>query len=227
MDAAATAAFIAKKAAEEQMCNLPFVRLHVNGQCGVEGHLINAFVNPKYSTGRVSDASKHQLIPLNEDGSVTNLGWSYSQDGFIVDNLQLRITHADYLSHLATWKYVAIRNSEGKFISCRRAAWFPKVGWTSLTEYREEIGEYEKFQVEYDEDEECFSFKSHNDMYLQLNRTFNTTPCRPPSFGWRVSPLLDDASAPATSSRSNSDLLKKGGIVAAKVAIALATGVGL
>lgn len=69
----------------DKMNNLPFVRLYVNKRCGVDGgHLVNAFVNPKISTGIVTDASKHQLIPLNEDGSIIDLGWSFSTSSSII-----------------------------------------------------------------------------------------------------------------------------------------------
>lgn len=172
--------------------------------------------------GIVTDASKHQLIPLNEDGSIIDLGWSFSTDGFLLDNWKVRVTHSDYLSHLATWKYVAIRTNEGKFLHCCRATYIPfLVGRTALTEYRDKIGKFEAFQVEYDEETEYFSFKSHNNMYLQLNHTFSTAPCRPSSFGWRVSALLDKAAAPNTGSNKK---LISACITGAKVGFALATG---
>lgn len=123
---------------------------------------------------------------------------------------------------------MAIRTNEGKFLHCCRATYIPfLVGRTALTEYREKIGKFEAFQVEYDEETEYFSFKSHNNMYLQLNHTFSTAPCRPSSFGWRVSPLLDKAAAPNTSTGSNKQLISAcitGAKVGAKVGFALATG---
>ncbi len=174
----------------DKINTIPFVHL----QCE-HGHLVKAFVNPKISTGRISDASKHQLIPLKIEGgqiSVIDLGWSLTRDGYILDDDQESITRSDFLHRLSgdSWKYVAIRNPKGKFLSNRRPTYIPGLGWTSLTEYRAAIGEFEIFQIEFDPETGYFSFNSHSGMYLQLNHTFYTTVCRPSKFLWKVSPLL-------------------------------------
>lgn len=173
------------------MINLPFVNLHCE-----HGHLVRAFVIPKISTGCTADASKHQLVPLKiEDGriSIVDLGWSLTPDGYMLGDDQEFITRSDFLHRLTgdSWKYVAIRTTDGTYLSNRRPTYIPGlVGWTSLTEYRAAIGEFEIFQMEFDPESGYFSFKSHSDMYLQLNHTFYTTECRPSKFLWKVSPLL-------------------------------------
>lgn len=95
---------------------------------------------------------------------------------------------------------MAIRCDKGKYISCRKAIYIPKVGWSALTEYRARIGEYEKFSVEFHAEMGGFSFKSHNGLYLHANTKFWTAACKEaPSEGdgtipsmrsWCVSPLL-------------------------------------
>jgi len=170
---------------------LPYVHVHCD-----RGHLVNAFVNPKVSTAseRVSDNFKHRLIPLNIDGSVISiidLGWKMTPEGHVIEN-DNRITSSDFMNRLASWKYIAICTTDGKLLSNRRSTKIPSVGETSLTEYRKKVGEFEVFEVELDPKSGYFSFKSHNDMYLQPNLTFSTTPCRPSKFLWKISPLLED-----------------------------------
>ena len=104
----------------------------------------------------------------------------------------------------AEWKYMAIRCEEGKFMSCRSAIYLPTVGRSSVTEYRSTIGEFETFKVEYHPGSGCFSFLSHNGLYMNANETMWTVESRdvPRSpdesiashRSWSVYPLLPRSS---------------------------------
>jgi len=168
--------------------NLPYVHLrHLGSDCGI----IRGFVNPKLR--RQSVPSKFQIVPLldNKGNIDPTIGSIRTRQEF------LRLLRAE-------WKYIAIRCEEGKFMSCRTAIYLPIVGRSSVTEYRSTIGEFETFQVEYHPGSGCFSFLTHNGLYMNANETMWTVESRdvPRSPGetiashrsWSVYPRLPKSS---------------------------------
>lgn len=114
--------------------------------------------------------SKFQIIPLKK-----------SPDGsYSVRELKKKFeTQAEALEAMQNTDYVAILScDESEFISCRRAVFLPKLGRFSLTEYRPSIDDYETFRIKYHTESGGFSFLTHNDLYLDCNRTFWTVASR-------------------------------------------------
>ena len=168
----------------EALENLPSVHLrHHDSDMGI----IRGKVNPKLRGQRIP--SQFQIVPLLD------------KNGRLDPSIGIVHTRDELLRLLRTkWEYVAIRCEEGKFLSCRKATYLPTVGWSSLTEYRNKIGEYEVFQVQYHPGSGCYSFISHNGLYMNANETMKTVAFRdaPRSPGktiashrsWSIYPLL-------------------------------------
>lgn len=134
-------------------------------------------VNPKLYLDW-SPPSDFQLVPIDVDGK-------------IIQNIDLGNfdSRADYLRALRSdinWATVAIRCCEtGSFMSCRRSTYIPGIGWTCLTEYRTSIGKFEQFKLQFHPETGAYTFKTHNNCYLDANRTFYTLASRPaPKNGW-------------------------------------------
>jgi hypothetical protein len=71
----------------------------------------------------------------------------------------------------AAKKYVTIAYTDTlgqkKYISCRRKA--PLAG--AMAEFRTEITDFEKFQIQFETTDKSFFFLSHNNLYLHYNHT--------------------------------------------------------
>lgn len=143
------------------------VRLY-NNKCGME--MNDSIVNPKVSSDRGDDCScLFQIIQLEQQQDQGNNGE----------------------------RSVAIQSIRtGKYVSCRRAVLLPTVGWTALTEYRSDLGQYEKFILEQDSTSGLYTFRSHNGLYMSINRTFYTVEFRGENdefIKWSISPSESDS----------------------------------
>lgn len=145
----------------------PMVHLYKND---IDGHMVASNVNPKVRYYH-EPPSKFQLIPLRDPPE---------GDFSVIEPTRRIESRAEALEEMRGWKYVAILSCDkGTFISCRRAFYEPvTVGWTALTEYRATIGEFESFRIKYHPESGGFSFATHNELYLDCNRTFWTVASR-------------------------------------------------
>lgn len=143
---------------------LPSVRLlNLPTDC----FMTRAHIKPIVKSHAGKQSKKFQIIPLLDRNGSVDLEISPIQ------------TKEELLFHMKNeWKYVAIRCEKGKFISCRKGTYGPFLGQTALTEYRGSIGEYETFWVQYDSDTDCFSFLSHNGLYMSVNQNIWTVAFR-------------------------------------------------
>jgi len=75
--------------------------------------------------------------------------------------------------HLAVYVAIGLKESNGdlKYLSCRRQF---SVTSSALAEHRSTIGRFEVFEVSYSFRMGCYSFKSHNGLYLHYNSYFKT-----------------------------------------------------
>lgn len=146
----------------------------------IGGHVSRGLISPKLYIDW-SPPSDFQLIPVDKGGN-------------IICNIDASTfaSRADFFRALRmdrNWANVAIRCCEtGSFMSCRRSTYIPSAGWNCLTEYRTSIGEFEQFELQFHPTSGAFAFKTHNNCYLDANRTFSTLVCRPApqnEKGWR------------------------------------------
>lgn len=101
-----------------------------------------------------------------------------------------RLPNEDELSSLRYAGFVAIAFSRGcghlRYLSCRRKV--PRLQ-SALAEFRDEIGLFEVYQVEYSFQSRAYSFKSHNGLYLHYNSLLKTVafkPCCRNKAKWKV-----------------------------------------
>lgn len=107
---------------------------------------------------------KFQILPLC-DADTCNT------DGSTVARVSAPATKTAYLEQLQSWQTVAIRNSSGRYLSCRKIC--PLTGG-ALAEYRSKIGDYEKFRLRHHPGTGTYSFQSHNGLYLHYNSVLGT-----------------------------------------------------
>lgn len=135
--------------------------------------------NPKGPVLNAKKASPFRIIPLNDQGQpMSSACWTIS-------------TRSQYFEKLRSeeWKNVAIQNDEGKYLSCRKK----HPGGDALAEYRDEIGDFEKFEVEYrGSSATTFAFKSHNGLRLHYNSVLQIIAFKDrvkEKAGWLVNPF--------------------------------------
>ncbi|GFH56823.1 hypothetical protein CTEN210_13299 [Chaetoceros tenuissimus] len=137
----------------------------------IGGHVSRGLISPKLYIDW-SPPSDFQLIPVDKEGNI-----------ICKIDVSSFASRADYFRALRmdrNWANVAIRCCEtGSFMSCRRSTYIPSAGWTCLTEYRTSVGEFEQFKLQFHPTSGAFTFKTHNNCYLDANRTFSTLVCRP------------------------------------------------
>ena len=134
--------------------------------------------NPKGPVLNAKKSSPFRIIPLNDQGQpMSSSCWTISNRSQYHEKLRSE-----------EWKHVAIQNDEGNYLSCRKK----HPGGDALAEYRDEIGEFEKFEVEYNPTSMTFAFKSHNGLHLHYNSVIQVVAFKErvkEKAGWFVNPF--------------------------------------
>ena len=157
---------------------------HIKGGSILDADTIS--LNPNGPILSAKKGSPFRIIPLHDQDNPTPMSPSYW-------NISSKKEYNERLMS-EEWKIVAIQNYEGKYLSCRRK--HPAGG--ALAEYRDGIGQFEIFHVEYLPTSMSFAFQSHNKLYLHYNHYAQIIAFKErqrENAGWIVNPIkLQDPS---------------------------------
>ena len=137
--------------------------------------------SPKWPTLAYGvDPSRFRIIPLeNENENDSHPPCPIP----LIEAIQDRSEYLDLLISCANNpnQKVVIQDEKGLYLSCRRKF---KVTDSSLAEYRDKIGAFEKFQIQHNVAKGTFSFRSHNDLYLHYNKQIGIVAFKPKTMDW-------------------------------------------